>query len=644
MISSLMGRMADAEKLDLAQLQQAVQNGTIPPYIGIPLIQDKARQAQQMQLAQAGQQAQAQQGQPSIAQQIMAQARGVEQLRSNLPAEEGYAAGGVIAFASGDLVDDDEEDDEDYTGLSKQERALFEQYMAGIEAQPELEGEVAPQAEYGISPERTGGIGVNPEKTSGVGIQYTGKKHKYENEIRNAARKAGIPEDLFAHMMAKETGGLANPESAVSKAGARGIAQFMPATAKQYGIDPMDINQALPAAAKMVGSLLKHYNGDERLAAMAYNWGQGNVDKWLARGADPAQLPKETANYVRAKEGGIMALAGGGVIAFEDGGDVDERTKKDREDFLLGAKKLGSAAADVVTLPVRGVMGAVNTGIRGARAAGLNIPYIPEEAFGGSSSSMTPYYDRYVRANEPKPAAAPAAAPAPQGLTMDEMVAGSGRPETSGLPKEGDLERAAYEAEKSKSEDKLASLEEMLKERAESAKNQKQIDAYMAILQAGLGMMGGSSPYAFTNIGKGASTGIEAAMAARKSQIAEENAILSGRLGLSKAELLEKSRLASIERQLKNDIAMAEHRKQQTALGYQKAGIQQQANLIKARKQFMDEGSEQLLRKKYEERYGKNWSVDPRLDFQFRQEMDRDIRNLMMLNSAEDTAPKAGNL
>lgn len=642
MISSLIGRMADAEKLDLPQLQQAVQNGTIPPYVGIPLIQDKTKQLQQMKLAQAAQQAQGQQGQPSIAQQIMAQARGVEQLPSNLPGEEGYAAGGVIAFASGDLVDD-EEDDDGYAGLDKNELALFEQYLAGMQASPEApEGGIAatPQAkEFGINPYK---------KSSGEGIQYTDKKHKYENKIRETARKSGIPEELFLHMMAKETGGLSNPEAAVSKAGARGIAQFMPATAKQYGIDPMDVDQALPAAAKMVGSLLKKYNGDERLAAMAYNWGQGNVDKWLASGADPSKVPGETAKYIRAKEGGIMSLAGGGTVAFsgEDGSEVvDEQTKKDREDFLLGAKKLGSAAADIFTLPVRGVMGAVNTGIRGARAAGLNVPYIPEEAFGGSSSSMTPYYDRYVRSQEKATAPAATAPEAPKGLTVDEMIAGSGTPETSGLPRAGDLERAAFEADKTKSQDEIQSLRDMLKERAESAKNQKQIDAYMSILQAGLGMMGGSSPYAFTNIGRGASTGIEAAMAARKSQIAEENAILSGRLGLSKAELLEKSRLAAIDRQLKNDALMAEHRKQQTALGYQKAGIQQQANFIKARKQFMDEGSEMALRKKYEDRYGKNWSVDPRLDFQFRQDMDREIKGLMMLNSSEDSGvPNAGNL
>lgn len=102
-----------------------------------------------------------------------------------------------------------------------------------------------------------------------------------------------------------------------------------------------------------------------------------------------------------------MDMAGGGIIAFSgrDGSLVDaelteeeKQTLRDRTDFLSGGKKLLASAADVLTLPVRGAMGAVNTGVvRPIRAMGVGLPYIPEDAFGGSSSSMTPYFDRYVR-------------------------------------------------------------------------------------------------------------------------------------------------------------------------------------------------------------------------------------------------------
>ena len=643
----------DEMKAAQQHLTTAIQDGTIKPYAGIPLVQsltgtikEKEAEAQAQMLQQyAPQVVPQQQGQAPapIAPQVMAQAAGLDNLRSNLPAEEGYAQGGVIAFAgsNGSLVgDDDEEDDDeyDYGSLSKQEEALLAQYMAGIEDTPEMpEGEM-PQGGIASMGVQASPVGIDEtKKGASEGIQYTAKKHKYETEIRNAARKAGIPEDLFLHMMAKETGGLSNPESARSKAGALGIAQFMPATAKQYGIDPLDVNQALPAAAKMTASLLKKYDGNERLAAMAYNWGQGNVDKWLATGADPAKLPKETAGYTRAAEGGIMRLAAGGAIAFsgKDGNskvEEDDQTSKDREDFILGAKKLGSAAADVVTLPARGVMGALNTGIRGVRAAGLNVPYIPEEAFGGSSSSLTPYYDRYIRANEAKPTeTAPAA---PQGLTMQEMLAGSGTPETSGMGRPGDMERVALAKETSRSEEEIASIRDMLKERATSAKQQKEIDAYMSILQAGLGMMGGTSPYAFANIGQGGMHGVNTAMAARKSQIAEENAILSGRLGLSRAELLDKSRLASLERQIKLDANTAEHRKNQDIVAQQRVGVQRIGMRNKAEDAW-DNSTVKMDLEKDLAAQKKDWKNDTKLRSQLELAREQFINRRMMIERAD---------
>jgi hypothetical protein len=109
MITDMNARVAMAQKLSIPQLQQAIKNGTVPAYVGVPLLQDKMRQQQQMAMAQQGQQQQ----QPPIAEQIMAEASrgGVDQLPSNLPIqneedEEGYAGGGIIAFAgdSGSLV------------------------------------------------------------------------------------------------------------------------------------------------------------------------------------------------------------------------------------------------------------------------------------------------------------------------------------------------------------------------------------------------------------------------------------------------------------------------------------------------------------------------------------------------------------
>jgi len=86
--------MKNAEKMSVQQLQQSVENGTLPAYIGVPLIQEKVKQQQQMQTAGAAQQG----PQPSVKDQIMQQA-GVTQLPSGLPQE--YANGGIVGFAKG---------------------------------------------------------------------------------------------------------------------------------------------------------------------------------------------------------------------------------------------------------------------------------------------------------------------------------------------------------------------------------------------------------------------------------------------------------------------------------------------------------------------------------------------------------------
>jgi hypothetical protein len=67
-----------------------------------------------------------------------------------------------------------------------------------------------------------------------------------------------------------------------------------------------------------------------------------------------------------------------------------------------------AAGMDIATLPGRAAMGVANTALRLPRALGADIPFIPEAAFGGDSSSMTPYFDR-LRTQETPAEVAPAA-------------------------------------------------------------------------------------------------------------------------------------------------------------------------------------------------------------------------------------------
>ena len=106
-----------------------------------------------------------------------------------------------------------------------------------------------------------------------------------------------LPNGLLATQMKTESNG---DVSAQSSKGALGLFQFMPETAKQYGIDPLDPNQAALGAAKMNADLLSKYNGDLPSALAAYNWGQGNVDR---KGLENA--PEETKNYIQKIMDGI---------------------------------------------------------------------------------------------------------------------------------------------------------------------------------------------------------------------------------------------------------------------------------------------------------------------------------------------------
>ena len=82
---------------------------------------------------------------------------------------------------------------------------------------------------------------------------------------------------------------------AVSRKGAEGIAQFMPATADYRGlIDPFDPIEALKNSAQYLRDLKQKF-GNLGLAAAAYNAGPGRVGAWLA---SRRPLPQETRNYV----------------------------------------------------------------------------------------------------------------------------------------------------------------------------------------------------------------------------------------------------------------------------------------------------------------------------------------------------------
>ena len=148
------------------------------------------------------------------------------------------------------------------------------------------------------------------------------------------APAAAVPTQLTQAMIQVESGGR---PGAVSPKGAVGLMQVMPATAmdpgfglpnvfdfaQQMGVQVGKRNQAEakrlladPAIGRAygeqyMGAMLQKYNGNTELALAAYNAGPKQIDDWLAAGADPAKLPKETQDYVPK----VMAAMGGAAGA-----------------------------------------------------------------------------------------------------------------------------------------------------------------------------------------------------------------------------------------------------------------------------------------------------------------------------------------
>jgi soluble lytic murein transglycosylase-like protein len=125
----------------------------------------------------------------------------------------------------------------------------------------------------------------------------------YRDAIARAEERHSLPPSLLGRVLWQES--RFRPDvidgTTRSSAGAMGIAQFMPDTAREFGIDPLQPDQAIDAAGRYLRRLFEQF-GDWRSAVAAYNWGPAN---WRAfqetgRGARGQVRPAENINYLSA--------------------------------------------------------------------------------------------------------------------------------------------------------------------------------------------------------------------------------------------------------------------------------------------------------------------------------------------------------
>ena len=498
------------------KMDQAVEEGDIPLAKKYAAELQQLTELVQQQAPSAPAPEGIEQALPQVQQVAQAAPQGIDAAPTNLP-EQTAAEGGIMGYAKGGsaqlLKDVDEE-----------EALAAEDKMYGSGMDNDFIQSIMPAAE-GRSAHPSAAISIKSESESPIkGAKGT---HKYEADVIKEARRVGLPPEIAVHSLYKETGGLKDPETARSRAGALGVMQLMPATAKELGVNPLNPMENIQGGVGYLKKLYDKYQ-DPQLTLMAYNAGPGRVDRALKSRRGIESLPSETLSY---------RMAAGGIAHYDDGGLTEARQRRE-----AALKAVSSAMPDIpsdykgsltdyLSDPERAAEYEKNEKEREiARKAILNnipLPTIQRDVLNPAPS---------IRANAPAPAAAPAAAApaAPAAPTGNRIFPVAPVPATG--PTDAELGRtsqsAAAETPKSFMEQIAEEMMQDIKSRKEESKKTREQNNLLALMQAGLGVAASKNISPLGAVGEGGMQGLGALAQYRKQEGEEAKDIGAQQLGL----------------------------------------------------------------------------------------------------------------